>query len=202
MPRALLPLLIVPAMAVAGAPSPPAPPLPESRAAAMARRLEARARTIARRDVQKAGVLADRLARRAWELGFLQEVVPEGQRVLEAAGAKFGVEYEWAEFSWDCSTYESKGWIMPPDGIEQLRPYDAVFLGAVGWPGVPDHISLWDMLIPIRREFDQYVNLRPVRLLEGMETPLKGREPGDIDFFVVRENVEANQRLRLSVTGD
>ncbi len=122
--------------------------------------------------------------------GIGKEVVPEGLRVLEAAGKNFGIDFEWGEFPWDCSTYETTGYIMPPDGIEKLRPFDAIFLGAVGWPGVPDHISLWDMLIPIRREFDQFVNLRPVRLLEGMETPLKGRVPGDIDFYVVRENVE------------
>ena len=122
--------------------------------------------------------------------GIGKEVVPEGQRVLEAAGSKYGVEFDWTEFPWDCSTYESHGYIMPPDGIDQLRDHDAIFLGAVGWPGVPDHVSLWGMLIPIRREFDQYVNLRPVRLLEGMESPLKNRGPGDIDFYVVRENVE------------
>jgi tartrate dehydrogenase/decarboxylase/D-malate dehydrogenase len=122
--------------------------------------------------------------------GIGKEVVPEGQRVLEAAGSKYGIEFDWTEFPWDCSTYESKGYLMPPDGIDQMRDHDAIFLGAVGWPGVPDHVSLWDMLIPIRREFDQYVNLRPVRLLEGMVSPLRDREPGDIDFFVVRENVE------------
>ncbi len=122
--------------------------------------------------------------------GIGKEVVPEGQRVLEAAGAKFDVGFDWTEFPWDCSTYAATGRIMPEDGIEQLRGFDAIFLGAVGWPGVPDHVSLWDMLIPIRREFDQYVNLRPVRLLEGMTSPLVGREPGDIDFYVVRENVE------------
>jgi len=122
--------------------------------------------------------------------GIGKEVVPEGQRVLEAVGAKYGIDFDWTEFPWNCSAYESLGYIMPPDGIDRMRDHDAIFLGAVGWPGVPDHTSLWDMLIPIRREFDQYVNLRPVRLLEGMETPLKGRESGDIDFFVVRENVE------------
>jgi len=122
--------------------------------------------------------------------GIGKEVVPEGQRVLEAAGAKFDVGFDWTEFPWDCSTYAATGRIMPEDGIERLRGFDAIFLGAVGWPGVPDHVSLWDMLIPIRREFDQYVNLRPVRLLEGMTSPLVGRAPGDIDFYVVRENVE------------
>ena len=122
--------------------------------------------------------------------GIGKEVVPEGIRVLEAAGAKFGIEFAWTEFPWDCSGYTRTGRVMPEDGIEQLGKFDAIFLGAVGWPGVPDHVSLWDMLIPIRRQFDQYVNLRPVRLLDGVASPLAGREPGDIDFYVVRENVE------------
>jgi tartrate dehydrogenase/decarboxylase/D-malate dehydrogenase len=80
--------------------------------------------------------------------------------------------------------------MMPEDGIDQLREFDAIYLGAVGFPGVPDHVSLWGLLIPIRREFDQYVNLRPVRLFEGVPCPLAGKRPGDIDFLVVRENVE------------
>ncbi len=80
--------------------------------------------------------------------------------------------------------------MMPDDGLEQLRPFDAIYLGAVGFPGVPDHVSLWGLLLPIRRGFDQYVNLRPVRLLEGIESPLRGREAGSIDFCVVRENTE------------
>ncbi len=122
--------------------------------------------------------------------GIGKEVVPEGIRVLEAAGAKFGIAFAWTEFPWDCSAYDRTGRIMPEDGIEQLSGFDAIFLGAVGWPGVPDHVSLWDMLIPIRRGFDQYVNLRPVRLLHGVTSPLAGRQPGDIDFYVVRENVE------------
>ena len=79
---------------------------------------------------------------------------------------------------------------MPKDGIQQLSGHDAIFLGAVGWPGVPDHVSLWGLLIPIRREFDQYVNLRPVRLFEGVRSPLADRKPGDIDYYVVRENCE------------
>ena len=122
--------------------------------------------------------------------GIGKEVVPEGERVLDAAGARFGLTFEWTEFPWDCSTYAETGRIMPEDGIEQLTPFDAIFLGAVGWPGVPDHVSLWDMLIPIRRRFEQYVNLRPVRLMKGVATPLRDREPGDIDFYVVRENNE------------
>lgn len=122
--------------------------------------------------------------------GIGKEVLPEGKRVLDAAGRKFGITFDWTDFPWDCSTFESLGYLMPPDGIEQLRGHDAIYLGAVGWPGVPDHVSLWDMLIPIRREFDQYVNLRPVRLLDGMTSPLRDRTPEEIDFFVVRENVE------------
>jgi tartrate dehydrogenase/decarboxylase/D-malate dehydrogenase len=80
--------------------------------------------------------------------------------------------------------------MMPDDGMETLKQYESIFLGAVGWPGVPDHVSLWGLLIPIRREFDEYVNLRPVRLFEGVPSPLANRKPGDIDFWVVRENTE------------
>jgi tartrate dehydrogenase/decarboxylase / D-malate dehydrogenase len=122
--------------------------------------------------------------------GIGKEVVPEGIRVLEAASARFGFGLDWTEFPWDCSGYARTGRIMPEDGIAQLAGFDAIFLGAVGWPGVPDHVSLWDMLIPIRRSFDQYVNLRPVRLLDGVTGPLRDRGPADIDFLVVRENVE------------
>lgn len=122
--------------------------------------------------------------------GIGKEVVPEGIRVLEAAGRRFGIEFEWQTFDWSCETYQKTGRMMPADGIEQLRDFDSIFLGAVGWPGVPDHISLWGLLIPIRREFQQYVNLRPVRLLKGVSSPLRDRGPEDIDFFVVRENCE------------
>ena len=122
--------------------------------------------------------------------GIGKEVMPEGLRALEAAGAKFGIDYDFTHFDWNCDDYAATGRIMPEDGIEQLRPYDAVFLGAVGMPGVPDHVSLWGMLIPIRREFFQYVNLRPVRLLPGVASPLAGRGPEDIDMMIVRENVE------------
>jgi tartrate dehydrogenase/decarboxylase/D-malate dehydrogenase len=118
------------------------------------------------------------------------EVMPEGLRVLEAAGSLHGVQYQWQEFDWSCEYYARTGAMMPEDGIEQLRDFDAIYLGAVGFPGVPDHVSLWGLLIPIRREFDQYINLRPVRLFEGVPCPLAGKKPGDIDFLVVRENVE------------
>jgi tartrate dehydrogenase/decarboxylase / D-malate dehydrogenase len=122
--------------------------------------------------------------------GIGKEVVPEGMRVLEAAGRRFGFALKWREFDWSCERYTKTGSMMPADGLDQLRASDAIFLGAVGFPGVPDHVSLWGLLIPIRRGFRQYVNLRPIRLLAGVDSPLKDRKPGEIDFFVVRENNE------------
>ena len=122
--------------------------------------------------------------------GIGKEVVPEGIQAMEAAARRYGFGFEWQEFDWSCETYVKTGRMMPEDGIAQLTPFDSVFLGAVGYPGVPDHVSLWGLLIPLRREFHQYVNLRPIRLLAGVDCPLKGREPGDIDFYVVRENNE------------
>lgn len=122
--------------------------------------------------------------------GIGKEVVPEGIRVLDAAALRFGFKLNWKEFDWSCERYVNTGMMMPEDGIEILRPFEAIFLGAVGHPDVPDHVSLWGLLIPIRRRFHQYVNLRPVRLFAGIETPLKNWKPGDIDFCVVRENNE------------
>lgn len=122
--------------------------------------------------------------------GIGREVVPEGLRVLEAAGRRFGVDFSWEHFDWSCESYLKTGRMMPEDGLDQLRAFDAIFLGAVGYPGVPDHISLWGLLIPIRRAFQQYVNLRPVRLLPGVHSPIKDFPPGKIDFCIVRENNE------------
>jgi tartrate dehydrogenase/decarboxylase/D-malate dehydrogenase len=122
--------------------------------------------------------------------GIGKEVVPEGIRVLEAAGQRFGFRFNWHDFDWSCETYVKTGKMMADDGLRQLKPYDAIFLGAVGHPSVPDHVSLWGLLIPIRRGFRQYANLRPVRLFDGIETPLKNWKPGQIDFCVVRENNE------------
>ena len=122
--------------------------------------------------------------------GIGKEVVPEGMRVLDAAGRRFGFDFEWATFDWSCERYAKTGRMMPEDGLAQLRRFESIFLGAVGFPGVPDHVSLWGLLIPIRRQFQQYVTLRPVRLLEGVKCPLAGRKPGDIDFWIVRENNE------------
>jgi tartrate dehydrogenase/decarboxylase/D-malate dehydrogenase len=122
--------------------------------------------------------------------GIGKEVVPEGIRVLDAAGARFGLEFDWHHFDWSCETYKATGRMMPEDGLDRIAESNAIFLGAVGFPGVPDHVSLWGLLIPIRRRFKQYVNLRPVRLFEGVRSPLAGRKPGDIDFWIVRENNE------------
>ncbi|TDJ22013.1 MAG: tartrate dehydrogenase [Gammaproteobacteria bacterium] len=122
--------------------------------------------------------------------GIGKEVVPEGIKVLEVVSSRFNISFEFENFDWSCERYLETGAMMPADGIEQLSGFDAIFLGAVGFPTVLDHVSLWGLLIPIRREFQQYINLRPVRLFEGMHCPLVGKKPGDIDFYVVRENCE------------
>jgi len=122
--------------------------------------------------------------------GIGHEVVPEGLRVIEAATRNRGVRFEWRHFNWSCDVYLNSGRMMPADGLEQLQAFDAIFLGAVGHPSVPDHVSLWGLLIPIRRAFRQYVNLRPVRLFEGIESPLKKFKAGEIDLCIVRENNE------------
>ena len=122
--------------------------------------------------------------------GIGKETVPEGLRVLHAAASRFGFTLRIHDYDWSCETYQRTGRMMPEDGLDQLRVHDAIFLGAVGWPGVPDHVSLWGLLIPIRRGFDQYANVRPCRLMPGVASPLAGRGPADIDFVVVRENTE------------
>src|SRR5262249_30710458 len=120
--------------------------------------------------------------------GIGREVVPEGMRVIEAAARRHGFSVGWQEFDWSCKRYARTGRMMPEDGMATLAKFDSIYLGAVGYPGVPDHVSLWGLLIPIRRGFRQYINLRPVRLLAGIDSPLKNRKPGEIDFYVVREN--------------
>ncbi|MGQ0619944.1 MAG: tartrate dehydrogenase [Panacagrimonas sp.] len=122
--------------------------------------------------------------------GIGREVIPVGIRVIEAAARRFGFRCTFVNFDWSCERYAATGRMMPVDGLQQLRAFDAIYLGAVGYPGVPDHVSLWGLLLPIRREFDLYANLRPVRLFEGVPCPLAGRKPGEIDFVVVRENTE------------
>jgi tartrate dehydrogenase/decarboxylase / D-malate dehydrogenase len=124
--------------------------------------------------------------------GIGTEVVPEGRRVLDAAAEAYGLDLEFTEFDFaSAAYYQRHGAMLPEDWFEQLRGFDALFFGAVGWPDVvPDHISLWGSLLRFRRRFDQYVNLRPVKLLRGITSPLAGREPGEVDFYVVRENTE------------
>ena len=122
--------------------------------------------------------------------GIGKETVPESLKVLDAASRRFGFALDVRHYDWSCETYKRTGAMMPPDGMAQLAETDSILLGAVGWPDVPDHVSLWGLLIPIRRGFDQYVNLRPCRLMPGVRTPLAGRTEADIDFYVVRENTE------------
>ena len=124
--------------------------------------------------------------------GIGKEVMPEGLRVLEAVAARFGIRVDLTPISWaSCDHYAAHGEMMPADWKAQLSGMDAILFGAVGWPAtVPDHISLWGSLLKFRREFDQYINLRPVRLFEGVPCPLANRKPGEIDYFVVRENTE------------
>ncbi len=122
--------------------------------------------------------------------GIGKETVPEALRVLAAAANRFEFTLTTTDYDWSCERYQRTGRMMPEDGLDQLRESDSILLGAVGWPGVPDHISLWGLLIPIRRGFDQYVSLRPCKLMPGVRTPLANRTEKDIDFYVVRENTE------------
>ena len=123
--------------------------------------------------------------------GIGREVMPEGVRVLEAATARHGLRLQFQEFPWNCDWYQSHGKMCPDDAADILRKFDAIYFGAVGNPSVvPDHIAVWGLLINFRRWFDLYVNLRPVRLFQGLPCPLAGRKPGDLDYYVVRENTE------------
>lgn len=124
--------------------------------------------------------------------GIGTEVMPEGIRALEAVAERFNIALEFTTFEFgNCDYYLEHGKMLPDDWFEQLKGFDALFYGAVGWPDkVPDHISLWGSLLQFRRQFDQYINLRPCKLMPGIKSPLAGRAPGDIDFYVVRENTE------------
>ena len=124
--------------------------------------------------------------------GIGREVMPEGLRALQAAASRFDLKIETTDIKWaSCEHYAQHGQMMPDDWKDQLLPHDAILFGAVGWPQtVPDHISLWGSLLKFRREFDQYINLRPARLFEGVPCPLANRQPGDIDMMIVRENTE------------
>jgi tartrate dehydrogenase/decarboxylase/D-malate dehydrogenase len=126
--------------------------------------------------------------------GIGTEVIPPATAVLDAVGRRHGVSFGYDEFDWSCERYATEGAMMPDDGLDRIRNHDAILLGAVGWAGVPDHVSLWGLLIPIRRAFQQYVNLRPITVFDGVRSPLSGARPGDtdggVDFVVVRENTE------------
>ncbi|RMX08565.1 tartrate dehydrogenase [Corticibacter populi] len=124
--------------------------------------------------------------------GIGKEVMPQGLAVTQLAAQRFGIDVEFVHIGWaSCDYYAEHGKMMPDDWKAQLQDLDAIYFGAVGWPAtVPDHVSLWGSLLKFRREFDQYVNLRPVRLFEGVPGPLANRQPGDIDYLVVRENTE------------
>ena len=124
--------------------------------------------------------------------GIGKEVMPEGIRCLEAVSSKYGINLEFKNYDFSSvDYYEKHGAMLPEDWKEKLSSHDAIFFGAVGWPEkVPDHISLWGSLLKFRREFDQYINLRPVKLMPGVPSPLSGKKPGDIDFLIVRENTE------------
>ncbi len=118
--------------------------------------------------------------------GVGKEVVPEGVKVVSAVDPAL----EFTQFDWGSERYERTSAMMPADALDTLADFDAIFLGAVGWPTVPDHVTLWSCLLPIRKTFEQYVNLRPVRLPPGIRTPLAGRGPQDIDMLFIRENTE------------
>ncbi|SAL63445.1 tartrate dehydrogenase [Caballeronia arvi] len=124
--------------------------------------------------------------------GIGKEVMPEGLRTLDAVSKRFGIALEYQHIDWaSCDYYARHGQMMPDDWKAQLEGADAILFGAAGWPDtVPDHVSLWGSLLKFRREFDQYINLRPARLFDGVPSPLAGRKAGDIDFMIVRENTE------------
>ncbi len=122
--------------------------------------------------------------------GIGMEVIPAGIALLQRAVAQESCALEFTEFPWGCEYYLRTGRMMSADALDRLQEYDAIYLGAIGAPGVPDHVSVWELILPIRQRFDQYVNLRPMRLLPGIPGPLAGRTPADIDMLCVRENSE------------
>src|SRR5687768_14343755 len=122
--------------------------------------------------------------------GIGHEVIPAAVRVLEAAGERGGFQFEWEHLPWGSAHYFDHGQMMPSDAIDRLRPFDAIFFGAVGDPRIQDNVTLNGLLLPIRRAFDQYACVRPAVLYQGVRCPLAGKTPGSIDFVVVRENTE------------
>lgn len=123
--------------------------------------------------------------------GIGVDVVREGKKVLDTVSQLHGgYSLSYQEFDWSCEYYAKHGKMMPDNGLDILKDFDSIFLGAVGYPGVPDHVSLWGLLLPIRRQFEQYINLRPVKLLKGIQSPLAGKTADDLNFIVIRENNE------------
>jgi len=122
--------------------------------------------------------------------GIGPEVVGATRDVLDVVADLHDLDLGYDAFDWSCRRYAETGAMMPDDALVALAPYDAILLGAVGWPGVPDHVSLWGLLIPIRRAFRQYVNQRPIAVFDGVASPLRSARPGEVDLVVVRENVE------------
>jgi tartrate dehydrogenase/decarboxylase/D-malate dehydrogenase len=122
--------------------------------------------------------------------GIGQEVIPAGIAVIEAAARNSSVSFEFSELPWGCDYYTKQGRMMDADGFDRLMTFEAVYLGAIGSPAVADHIAVWDLLLPLRQRFQQYVNLRPMRLLAGLSSPLANRTAADIDMVCVRENSE------------
>src|SRR3989454_9485457 len=122
--------------------------------------------------------------------GIGPEVIDQAIHVADAAARRDGATLEWNRLPWSSSYYKQTGRMMPEDGWEQLQRHDAILLGAIGSPDVPDHVTLHGLLLPMRRRFDQYVNLRPAYLFEGVQSPLRDKAPGSIDMLVYRENTE------------
>ncbi len=122
--------------------------------------------------------------------GIGQEVVPEGLKVLGAVAARFGLVFAFEHFPWGSAYYREHGLMMPADGLDQLRSFDAIYFGAVGWPDLPDHVTLWGLRLAICQGFDQWANVRPAKLLLGIRGPLRDKGPDDFDIVVVRENSE------------
>ncbi|KAF1992398.1 tartrate dehydrogenase [Aulographum hederae CBS 113979] len=123
--------------------------------------------------------------------GIGVEITEAAVRVLQKLASSSGtIHFEFENFDWSSKTYLKKGYYIPPDGIDKLKNFDAVYFGAVGWPNVPDHISLWGLMLPLRNSLQQYVNVRPTRILRGTSSPLRNCKPGDLDWVIIRENSE------------
>lgn len=123
--------------------------------------------------------------------GIGPEVIDAGLAVLEALARREGdIDFDVTHFDWGTDYYKKHGAMMPSDGLAQLKSFDAIYFGAVGAPDVPDHITLWGLRLQICQSFDQYANVRPTKIIDGVESPLRNAQPGDLDWVIVRENSE------------